>query len=230
MRPRRGNVEALLAGPDWRDRLPDLDAMPAKSLLGPLFSMLLLHGPPRWRAVTLFGRTVARLCASPREGGLEAGRVIMRRLLWNLNEESGNVAWGSPEALAESLCQEPRLAVDYHPILISYLDNTLDEGVYLDLPALRRGAVWGVCRLIQTRPDLTARAAPHLLAALQDDEDAQIPGLAAWGLGMLGAREAMPMLEGLRDDPREVELYRDEELATTTVGALAAEAAQRIAG
>jgi len=35
------------------------------------------------------------------EKEMESARVIMRRLMWSLNDESGDIGWGAPEAMAE---------------------------------------------------------------------------------------------------------------------------------
>jgi hypothetical protein len=32
---------------------------------------------------------------------MESARVIMRRLMWSLNDESGGIGWGAPEAMGE---------------------------------------------------------------------------------------------------------------------------------
>lgn len=237
----KAELKTLLQQDDWFERLhARLDAsgevpgearLAPAAVLGPLFSFLLLDGLVRWRAVSAVGLAVAALCRAPRDnapGGLEAGRNILRRMMWNLNEESGNVAWGTPEAMAECLAQHPWLAEEYHNILISYIDDSIHHGLWLELPLLRRGAVWGVSRLCCARPDLMARAGRPLLAALHDCEDAEIPGLAAWGLGCLGWQEARPHLQALTASLTPVRWYRDGMLADTTVGALAREALARL--
>ncbi|GAB7080941.1 DVU0298 family protein [Megalodesulfovibrio paquesii] len=227
----KAELKALLQQDDWHERLQAQlrgdsggSESPAKSCLGPLFSFLLLDGVIRWRAAMAVGMAVARLCEDKSAGGIEAARDILRRLMWNLNEESGNVAWGAPEAMAECLVQHQKLAEEFHNILISYIDDTIDHGLWLELPLLRRGAVWGVARLCCARPELMARAGAPLLAALQDTEDAEIPGLAAWGLGCLGLQEARPALEALAASTAPVALALDGVMTQTTVGVLAHQA------
>ncbi|AGW12893.1 DVU0298 family protein [Megalodesulfovibrio gigas] len=237
----KAELKTLLQQDDWFERLharldasaaPEGERLAPAAVLGSLFSFLLLDGVVRWRAATAVGMAVAVLCGTPRKGEasggvsgkVEAGRDILRRLMWNLNEESGNVAWGAPEAMAECLAQHPWLAEEYHNILISYIDNTIHHGLWLDLPLLRRGAVWGVSRLCCARPDLMARAGRPLMAALQDCEDPEIPGLAAWGLGCLRWQEARPALTALASSPVPVTWYHDGEIVQTTVGTLAGQA------
>ncbi|NIR18057.1 MAG: HEAT repeat domain-containing protein, partial [Desulfobacterales bacterium] len=70
----------------------------------------------RWSAVKAMGRVVAKMA----DEDMESARVIMRRLMWNLNDESGGIGWGSPEAMAEILTCHDGLAKEYAHILISY--------------------------------------------------------------------------------------------------------------
>lgn len=213
-------VESLLNSADWGGRIGELDDTEPKELIGPLFSLLMHAGETRWRAITLFGPTVARLA----DQRMEEGRIVMRRFMWNLNEESGSLGWGSPEAMAETMAVHEGLAREFHRVLVSYIHDTGKAGNYIDHAPLRKGAFWGVARLANVRPGLMAEAASALLAGLTDREDAEIPGLAAWGLGPLMVPEAAPGLAALADDATPVELFRDFELQRTTVGALAREA------
>jgi HEAT repeat protein len=221
-------LREILAAPDWEARLAELAAWPARQLTGPLFSLLLDQDELlRWRAVSGFGHVVGRLAGQ----SLEAARVLMRLCMWRLNEESGNLGWGTPECMAEAMVRHQGLAREYHRILASYIhDPEGREGNYLDHALLRRGAYWGVARLAQVRPELAACAEPTLRAALSGEEDRVSRGLAAWALGSLRSREARPGLESLAGDPTAMDLYRDGRLERTSVGALAAEALARISG
>jgi len=227
-------VRELLAGPDWRARLDELSSVPARRLPGPLFSLLLDKDElVRWRAVTAFGLTMARLAESREPGagpgaGMEAARMILRQCLWRLNEESGGLGWGIPEALGESLARHERLAREFHRMLASYVrEETRGEGNYLEHAALRRGVFWGLGRLAQSFPELLEAETGALLAGLADEDGAN-RGLAAWVLGLVGAREAAGRLAAVRDDASEVALFLDGELVRTTAGELARQALERL--
>lgn len=221
----------LLAGEGWRGRLSELDGLPARRLPGPLFSLLLDRAEAvRWRAALAFGRAVARLADSPAEGGLEAARVVLRQCLWRMNEESGGLGWGIPEALGESLARHRRLAGEYHRVLASYVrEEVRGEGNYLEHAALRRGVFWGLGRLAQSFPELVAGDTAALLAGLADEDGAN-RGLAAWVLGLLGAAGARAGLEALADDATEVALFLDGELVRSSAGELARQALARLGG
>lgn len=224
------SLRELLAGPDWRARLGELALVPARQLPGPLFSLLLDKDElVRWRAAEAFGRTMARLAESREPGeGLEAARVVLRQCLWRLNEESGGLGWGIPEALGESLARHRRLAGEFHRVLASYVrEEARGEGNYLEHAALRRGVFWGLGRLAQSFPDLVAGDAAALMAGLADEDGAN-RGLAAWVLGLVHAAEAARGLEALTDDASDVALFLDGELLRTTAGALARQALERL--
>lgn len=95
----------------------------------------LYHGDEavRHRAARAFGRAVA-LWSGDRP---ELAREVLRRLFWAMNEESGSVCWGAPEAAGEILRHRPELCGDFVPLLVSLLPD----------PALRRGVLWALARL-----------------------------------------------------------------------------------
>lgn len=200
-------------------------------LVGPLFSLLLHGGETKWRAVAGLGMVVPRWA----EQDLNDGRKILRRIMWNLNEESASVPWGQPETMGEILAHQPTLAKEFHKILISYAWETGRNDNYLDHDPLRRGAFWGVGRLCEARPELMALTAiPALLDGLRDP-DAPCRGLAAWCFCLLGghlsAEHKPKAIAGLREltgEDAPVELFRDNRLIEVGVGELAREALESL--
>jgi len=220
------HLRALLASAEWEEHLDDIVALPGKGAVGPLLSFLLLGGEAKWRAVVALGRVVARIA----DANMEDARIIMRRLMWHINEESGNIGWGIPEAFGEILACHPRLADEYHRILVSYVRDTGKDDNYCDHAPLRRGVYWAIGRLAQERPHLPGfaeTAVPALLAGLADC-DLPARGTAAWSLGVLAAPEALPALRELRTCDAPVEHFERGRLLLCTVGELAQCAAQRI--
>ena len=52
------------------------------------------------------GAVVAHLA----EKDMESARVVMRRLMCSLNDESGGIGWGAPEAMGEIIASHEGLA------------------------------------------------------------------------------------------------------------------------
>lgn len=218
----------LLPQEDWRERLEPYLDLSLRKVLGPLFSLLLAPEPLlRWRAVSGFGVVAARLA----EQDMESARVVMRRLMWNLNEESGAIGWGAPESMGESLARSPRLAVEFHRILISYAQEPESgDGNYLDHEPLRQGAYWGMARLAEVRPELVASGLTTFLG-LSADSTAMNRALGVWGLGSIGGKSerSQSTLRSLSDDQTTVVLYRNHRLVEYTISDLVGEALAKIA-
>jgi hypothetical protein len=241
----KSDLRTRLESSDWRRELDAIAALPGKETVGPLMSFLLLGGAVKWRAAVALGLCVAGLAEAHREDA----RVVVRRLMWHMNEESGNIGWGIPEAMAEILASHRGLAEEYHRILISYVRDTDKDNNFCDHAPLRRSCFWAVGRLAQAWPDLARGAWEPLLAGLRD-EDVPCRGAAAWALGQLiqagqavGATSGQPAgkahtdagtsldggsLRRLSDDLRElsgndaeVEIFEDGEVSTPAVGAIA---------
>ena len=191
----RREILDLLLDERWESRLPELLERPARQVINPLFSSLCSALPEvRWRGIVAFGMVAARLA----EVRLEDARVIMRRLMWSLNDESGGIGWGAPEAMAESLAQSRRLAEEFCRVLISYIhEDPSGKDNFLELDQLRRGAVWGVARLAQAHPDLARPALPDL-AERAREEDPTVRGLACLALGLLAANGPHDVPEACR--------------------------------
>lgn len=206
-------VLELLRSKDFNSSLNLLDQLPGLPVVNALLSLLMDHDElVRWRAITGIGAVVSKMA----ELDIESARIIMRRLMWSLNDESGGIGWGAPESMSEIMARSDRLASEYHLILISYLD---EEGNFLEFEALQKGLVWGVARLSMVRPDLMRPALPHLQKYLSSGDPA-IRGLSAFAFGLLGARNKKDFLQGLVDDHQEFKTFFDDKLTAFRVSDL----------
>jgi len=156
--------EAIESGaPDWASLL---EKFPERKVIKELLLRLPSTDPDEKRmAVEGMGQAVSRMHGHDPE----AARVMMQRLMWSLNEESGGCAFGAPEAMAEIMARTPELALDWAHVLISFITP---EGLYLDYGPLQKGAVWGIARLAEVNPELLKDAVPRLedLASSADPE------------------------------------------------------------
>jgi len=207
-------VLEILESQDLDQALDELCRLPARQVVNPLFSVLCSSDEQmKWRAVTAMGAVVANLA----DEDIESARVIVRRLMWQLNDESGGIGWGAPEAIGEILACHEGLAREYANILTSYIK---EDGNFLEYEPLQRGAMWGVARLAQVRPNLVQDTKSYLIQRLESG-DATVKGLAALTLGLLGAGEARLQLEDLSGDDTEVHLYLNRKMGVRRVSELA---------
>jgi hypothetical protein len=91
---------------------------------------------------------------------------------------------------------------------------------------LQEGVLWGVGRLSQARPAMTADGT-EFLAPFLGSPEAALRGLAAWACGPLNDARLTPLLEKLAADGASFRLYRGERLEACSVGEMAAEALRR---
>jgi hypothetical protein len=203
----------------WLGRGPDeaipetLSRQPARRLINPLLSFLCSREPLiKWRAVTAIGQVVAGLA----DNDMESARVIMRRLIWTLNDESGGIGWGAPEAMGEIMARHRRLAEEFRAVLISYLDPRRN---YLEHEALQPGLLWAVGQTARSRKELMTEAA-GLLPPYLSSRQADIRGHAVWAATALEDDRLRPLLGEMAGDQARFQLYRNFRLEEVSIGEL----------
>lgn len=217
-RRNRSEIRRMLAASGWCGNLEKIASL-GKPAVGPLFSFLLLEPEMMHRAARALGQTVAGIYARDQE----AARNIMRRFMWQMNEESGNIGWGIPAAFAETLVAAPGLAREYGRILNSYIMDLGFDDNYCDHDILRRTCYWAVGRLAGADAGLGQNARPWLVKGL-GDQDAICRGMAAWALSTLPPDlMAAPALRALAESGKEdvCEVFEDDRLKRISAADLA---------
>jgi len=213
----KARIGHLLGQDDFENALETIRLMPGRQAVNPLFSFLYSgEEKVRWRAVTAMGAVVGHLA----DTAMESARVVMRRFMWNLNDESGGIGWGSSEAMGEITAGHAGLADEFACILISYIDP---HGNFLEHELLQRGSLWGVGRLAHARPVLAKPAAPFLTAFF-DAPDPYLRGTAMWAAGPVFDGAMRPLIQARLSDEAPLRLYRQMRMTRTTVAELAREA------
>ncbi|MCJ7601088.1 MAG: HEAT repeat domain-containing protein [Desulfobulbaceae bacterium] len=212
----------LLRDDDIDHILAEVGLLPPHLVISSLMSGLYQPDEQvKWNTVTVFGQVMDAIARSNMEGA----RVIMRRILWNLNEESGGIGWGMPEAMGEIMAVNRKLAEEYAHMLVSYMR----EENFLELPALQHGLLWGIGRLAMVRPQLILQNdGDGYMTLFLESPDQVVLGLASRNFGILRIKEAAYHIRGFVDIRQPVRLYQDRRILETTVGALAREALARI--
>jgi HEAT repeat protein len=216
-------IFGLLKSPDFIRQLHSLKDFPFHKTLNHLFSALGSEDEEvKWHAVTATGRLVADLAIRDPE----ASRNILRRMMWSLNEESGGIGWGFPEAMGEILAGNQNLAREFAPLLVSYIQP---EGNFLEFQPLQQGALWAIGRLADAFPSLLTplKTGKSLLPFLESRSSAA-RGDAIQALGLLGDEQSLPRLKELLQDREVVRLYRGGKFIFRPIGELAQEAIERI--
>jgi rubredoxin len=155
----------------------------------------------RWRAIKGLGLLTDRLY----EQDPEKARRVLRQLIWNLNDESGGIGWGMPEAFGEILVRQADLAREYSCILAGYLvsENCLDQ------QDLQQGLVWALGRVGEFAPEERESIKKALLTLMKQARGG-LRAMTVWALGELGVEEALPLLDDLPREERMINLMAED--------------------
>ncbi len=216
-------ISKLLESSDIEAVIHELRQLPASRVISPLIGALCSSNETvRWHAITALGPIVADLA----DHDMEAARVVMRRFMWSLNDESGGIGWGAPEAMGEIMAVHDRLAEEYGHMLVAYMR---EDGFYLELPQLQQGLMWGLSRFAMVKPDLLkAKNVIIYLLPYLNSPDSTVRGLAARALGFLQSKEASQELAKLVSDSAQVKIFLNRTFVADTVGGLAHKALANI--
>ena len=208
----------------------ELQRFEARSLVNPLISLLChTEDTIRWNAVFTLGWVIDIIS----ETDLEGGRVIMRRFLWMLNDESGGIGWGVPEAMAETMYLNRAMAQEYLHMLVSYTKDDgpeqFQDGNFLELPMMQEGVLWGVCRVAEKYPSaLLENGIIENLTVYFSSPNSTVRGLVCHLCGLLEAKSFRSNLQSLIADQGTTQIYSETGGHQYSVGSLAKQALSRL--
>jgi len=190
----------LLLEEERFDDILELEKRPTKSvrtLMGLLYRQeeSLRHG-----AAYVLGLIAKRVYPEDQE----IVRQILQKLLWSLNDESGFVCWGAPEAIGEIVRNIPDLKPIYAQFLISFLCH---PQVVLNNDYLERGTLIALARIGKLDNHLKKQLEP-ILQRYIDGDDREMRELALWcGLVTgIGKRKDI-VAPGAYDETSEIFVY-----------------------
>jgi hypothetical protein len=125
------------------------------------------------------GRAVRSLGLVMGRPGIISGdkiRELLRRFFWSLNDESGAVPFGVPEAIGEVLAVRPEFQSEFLPLLCSlaYESEVVQTGL------IERGVFWALGRVGQAVALSCPEAAATVTRAARDHPDPATRRVAAW--------------------------------------------------
>lgn len=169
-------VEALLDAEDHPALLRLSQGAPARTLRYLSGRLCSADADVKWRAVRALGALAA-------DAALLSERKLaeqLRRYLWSLNDESGAVPFGVPEAVGEILARRPSLQETFLPLLCSmtWAEDVTQTG------AIERGVIWAIGRVgepaLRCDPDVL-----RIRAMAEAHRDSETRQVAAWALRRL---------------------------------------------
>jgi hypothetical protein len=149
-------VFKFLEQDDFEKNLRDIHQFPPMKAVNALLSFLVnTNEIIKKHTVIAMGEVVSKLA----EEDIESARIVIRRLMVSVTEESGGIGWNTPEAMGEIMARSEQLANEYHKILISY---TMGGGNELDFEGLQKSVFAGLKRLAEVHPHMV-KEVNHLL-------------------------------------------------------------------
>ena len=210
-------IQELITSRDLEETLEQLYTMKLRRVINPLFSFFYSGDELlRWRSITAAGAVISKMA----DQDIDDARIMMRRLMWNLNDESGGIGWGSPEAMGETMARSDRMAEEYATILVSYLNP---DGNFLEHEVLQCGVLWGIGRLANSRRHAVSAAAPFL-GPFMESANPLHRGLAAWCARALSSVAEVTIPVHIFKDNTIIRLYIGEAFREIPVYRLATKA------
>lgn len=145
----RAELAEILLQTEGEECLRDrLSRIPSQAATRALLSFLSSADDTlRSRSAQALGLMVAERARSD----LNGAREIVRRLMWSLNDESGGIGWGAPEAMAQILARSDCLCEEFAPVFVSYLR---EDGNFLGDSPLEPCVLAAAAILAETRRDV----------------------------------------------------------------------------
>ncbi|WP_457553598.1 DVU0298 family protein [Desulfobacula sp.] len=214
-RKTKQKVGKILSEHSRETALKILAQIPDEQLVGHLFSHF-YHKDEliKFRSIAAMGDLGSRVG----QKNMEKARIILRRIMWNRNDESGGIGWGSPEAMVEILGQSPELALEFKSILFSYLDP---RGNYLEHEMLQRGVLWGIGTYLKANPGDLYKGTKSLLSGCLNSLDPVKRGYAVRALINAQCFDRSLIPENIMADTYGIDLFNGWDFITTRISDLA---------
>ena len=157
----------------------------------------------RWYAISALEALAAAYAADHDE----IYRNVIRRAVWAMADESGNVPWAAPEMMTAVIKACPQQYGEFIRIMIT---NGLDS------PMCHLGVLWSIGHL---GADYLPEIEPYLKRVLKflDKKDGELRGTAVWALKQLQYEPAFAKINTMADDAAEVWIYADGKLQQKTI-------------
>jgi len=167
------------------------------------------RNPQRWYAITAL-EALAEVYAADND---EIYRNVIRRAVWAMADESGNVPWAAPEMMTAVIKARPTQYQEFIKIMIS---NGLDS------PMCHLGVLWSIGYL---GPDYLSEMEPFMKKILKclDHKDGEVRGTAVWALLRLQYIPAFAKINSMAEDPADVWIYENGVLQKKTISQIVQE-------
>ncbi|MGM0643709.1 MAG: DVU0298 family protein [Thermodesulfobacteriota bacterium] len=213
----RKDLEQVLKSSDRKTAYAFTEPYSLEQLTGPIFAQF--YHPNelvKFRSIVLLGMVAGRTAPV----SMEKVRILMRKLMWYLNDESGGIGWGAPEAMGEVMMKCERIGLEFGSILVSYLDT---DGNYIEHDALQRGVLWGIGTLVETVVPHDPERLLQLVTPFLGSTDAVKRGFAARAVLNMGIEPDSISLERMESDGTVIDIFNGWHFRRTSIAGMVTE-------
>lgn len=171
------NVDDAVRNENWTGLVQLARGEPAKTLRYLTSRLSSADSALKWKAVGALGAV-----AADREAISENRiRQLLRRFVWLLTDESGNVPYGIPEAFGEVLVARPEFQAEFLPLLCSFAH----EPERLQTGPIEQGVFWALGRVGRPAAVCSPEAVEAVVRAAQQHPEPETRSIAAWAQSQL---------------------------------------------
>jgi hypothetical protein len=162
---------------DWPALRRAAGAQPAKTLRYLVGRLYTAEDGSRQNVIEALGEVTSE----PGVYSVEKIRELLRRFFWWLNDESGAVPFGIPEAIGVVLAARPELQQEFLPLIcaMAHHPDLLQAG------PIERGVFWALGRIGRPVALCSPEAVTAVACAAQQHPDAQTRTTAVWALSRM---------------------------------------------
>ncbi len=214
----KSKIYDILQNDDWYKSLIELITIQKSTVSSALFSFVYNPNPIiKWRAVSAFGILSDILS----DNDIDKIRILVRRCIWMLTEESGGIPWGVPEVIGEILAKNKQMATEFNNMLMSYIYESDGPENYLEHTPLRQGVYWGILRLAQSFPKKVTEFQYVIEQRINRETE---PVIIAYLINIIALAKLKNMydyIDSLKNDFRQVDIFIDNDFLKTDLASIA---------
>lgn len=161
------------------------------------------RNPQRWYAISALEALAAAYAADHDE----IYRNVIRRAVWAMADESGNVPWAAPEMMTAVIKACPQHYGEFIKIMIT---NGLDS------PMCHLGVLWSIGYLGK---EYLPEVEPFMkrIVKFLDHKEGELRGTAVWALKQLQYEPVFDKINSMADDAAAVWIYEHGALQQRTI-------------
>ena len=156
------------------------------------------------------------------KNSLEKIRILIRKCIWMLTEESGGIPWNAPRIMGEIMASNLIIAEEFIKILFSYIYETEDcYDNFLENTQLRKGVYYAITRISGKYPQLIFQEKDVLKQRMEKETDVEIIACLCQIISNSNLGDFYYFIENNFSNKEQIEIYMDDKIIKSTIGEIA---------